>query len=122
MIGETFEVEGKSYVIQKPFTLGDKQRLNKLQNKFNALTKQKLTDEALIQENNMLANENDEIMADLLMKILGLSEDQIAELEYPGEVGAVFEEMIKQVAVPKKKLEKPSGLHSSPEIPVYQKY
>ena len=70
----------------------------------------------LIEEHTRLGTEQDELMANLLSKILGLTEDDLNKLSYPEEVTQVFQTMIQISTVPKKKELKPSDLPISPEI------
>ena len=110
MIGDTFSVNGKSFVIKNNFTLGDKRKINSLQSKFNDLVDSNMDTTTLIDEQLRLSNEQDELMADLLGKILGLTSDDLDKLSYPEEVTSCFQTMIQISTVPKKKESKPSDL------------
>ena len=110
MIGDIFTINGKSFTIKQNFTLGDKRRINSLQSKFNDLVDSNLETTELIDEQLRLSQEQDELMADLLGKILGLTSDDLDKLSYPEEVTSCFQTMIQISTVPKKKESKPSDL------------
>lgn len=121
MIGETFEINGKHFTIKNEFTLGDKRRINRLQSNFNDLIGKDIDVDTLVSEQSRLSNEQDELMANLLTRILGLTEDQLDKLTYPEEVSQVFQTMIQVATTPKKKESKQSDLPTSQEIQAYLK-
>ena len=121
MIGDTFTINGKSFTIKNNFTLGDKRKINALQSKFNDLVDSKLETTELIDEQLRLSNEQDELMASLLVKILGLTNDDLDKLSYPDEVTSVFQTMIQISTVPKKKESRQSDSPISQEIPISPK-
>lgn len=121
MIGESFQVKNKPYTVIKPFTVGDKRKINTLQSKFNDLLGKDLKDDIIIEEQTRLSNEQDDLMVELLKKILGLNDDTLNKLSYPDELIEVFQTMITTVGNPKKKELKPSDLPISQEIQTYPK-
>ena len=121
MIGDTFEINGKTFVIKNHFTLGDKRKINSLQSKFNDLVDSHLETNELIDEQLRLSQEQDELMADLLSKILGLTIDDLEKLSYPEEVTNTFKTMIQISTVPKKKESKQSDSPLSQETQISNK-